>query len=263
MSRIEYIPVPAFEDNYIWVLTDGVDAIVVDPGEAGPVLNYLRKNRLDLSAIFITHHHNDHVAGVQQLLNVKEVPVFGPSVDQLPFVSHGLRDGDCVIIEKPVGVFNVLAVPGHTLDHIAYFHAADGAGHSHVLCGDTLFSCGCGRLFEGKPTDMLESLDKLTALPGETFVHCAHEYTLSNIKFALSCEPTNVALLDWGIEAESRRASGVPTLPTTIAHELATNPFLRLDEQSVRDTLSEHLGAAVLNRVAAFSLMRDWKNNYR
>ena len=187
MKTLEYVPVPAFSDNYIWLVSNGRDAVVVDPGEAAPVRAFLAQRRLRLSAILLTHHHADHVGGVADLCGNASMPVYGPAAEAIAEVTHPLSGGDRVSIESPAMELAVLDVPGHTRGHIAYFQAAHAGAAPHVFCGDTLFACGCGRLFEGTPAQMLASLDALAALPGETQVHCAHEYTLANIRFALAC----------------------------------------------------------------------------
>jgi hydroxyacylglutathione hydrolase len=261
--ELEYVPVPAFEDNYIWLVSDGRHAVVVDPGEAEPVRAYLAKRGWQLSAILLTHHHRDHVGGVADLLKGQAVPVYGPAGEAIEHLTYRLKSGDHVSIAEPALEFSVLDVPGHTSGHIAYFQAADPRGTPHVFCGDTLFACGCGRLFEGTPAQMLESLDALAALPGATEVHCAHEYTLSNIRFALACDPDNHALQTWRDEATALRARQVPTLPTTMAHERAVNPFLRADNAAIQSTLAEQLHESVPDRLAAFTLMREWKNRFR
>ncbi|WMY09239.1 hydroxyacylglutathione hydrolase [Paraburkholderia phenoliruptrix] len=263
MNALEYVPVPAFEDNYIWVVSDGHHAVVVDPGEAAPVRACLAKRGWRLSAILLTHHHQDHVGGVADLLKGQAVPVYGPAGEAIEHVTQRLKNGDRVTIAKPALEFSVLDVPGHTSGHIAYFQAADPGGTPHVFCGDTLFACGCGRLFEGTPAQMLASLDALAALPGATQVHCAHEYTLSNIRFALACEPGNVELQAWRDKASELRARNQPTLPTTIAHERAVNPFLRSDSPAVHATLQEQLQEKISDRLTAFTLMREWKNRFR
>jgi hydroxyacylglutathione hydrolase len=261
--ELEYVPVPAFEDNYIWLVSDGRHAVVVDPGEAEPVRAYLAKRGWQLSAILLTHHHRDHVGGVADLLDGQAVPVYGPASEAIEHLTYRLKHGDRVKLAEPALEFAVLDVPGHTSGHIAYFQAGDPHGTPHVFCGDTLFACGCGRLFEGTPAQMLDSLDSLAALPGSTEVHCAHEYTLSNIRFALACDPDNRALQDWRDEATALRARKVPTLPTTIAHERAVNPFLRADDQAIQTALAEQLHESVPDRLAAFTLMREWKNRFR
>jgi hydroxyacylglutathione hydrolase len=262
----EYVPVPAFDDNYIWVVSDGHNAIAVDPGDAGPVRAYLAKRGWRLVAILLTHHHNDHVGGVADLLNGQDLPVYGPAgeaLGPLDAVVMRVKGGDRVHLDAPALDFTVLDVPGHTRGHIAYFQAADPSGVPHLFCGDTLFACGCGRLFEGSPAQMLDSLDSLAALPGNTEVHCAHEYTLSNIRFALACDPDNAALHTWSRDAAALRERGVPTLPTTIAHERAVNPFLRAGDPSVQASLADQLHETVSDRLAAFTLMREWKNRFR
>lgn len=264
---LQYIPVPAFEDNYIWVISNGCDAAVVDPGDAAPVADFLQRQGLRLTAILLTHHHADHVGGVVTLIQTcgayGPVPVYGPRSEAIQAVTNPLAGGDEVRIE-PLGlVLSVIDVPGHTRGHIAYFAAAGSEPVPHLLCGDTLFASGCGRLFEGTPQQMLASLDALAALPDATEVHCAHEYTLSNIAFALAVEPDNVDLLAWRDRAQGLRADGVATLPTTIGHEKRVNPFLRAHLPSIRLQLADKRQVHTSGRLDTFTALREWKNVFR
>jgi hydroxyacylglutathione hydrolase len=266
-GSLEYVPVPAFEDNYIWLVSDSRDAVVVDPGDAAPVEAYLAERGWRLTAILLTHHHNDHVGGVKALLDSRTaeggIPVYGPAGERIEHLTQRLSGGDSVHIEHPALDFTVIDVPGHTAGHIAYFQKRDPRGTPHLFCGDTLFASGCGRLFEGTAKQMLASLDSLAALPDNTQVHCAHEYTLSNIRFARACEPSNDALARWSDDAQALRAAGKPTLPTTIAHEKAVNPFLRADEPAIHATLAAQFGQSVNDRLDAFTMLRGWKDKFR
>jgi len=264
---LEYVPVPAFEDNYIWLVSDSRDAVVVDPGDAAPVEAYLAKRGWRLTAILLTHHHQDHVGGVKALLASRTaeggIPVYGPAGERIEHLTERLSGGDSVHIDHPAMDLTVIDVPGHTAGHIAYFQPGDQNGTPHVFCGDTLFASGCGRLFEGTAQQMLHSLDTLAALPENTQVHCAHEYTLSNIRFARAVEPDNDALLRWSDDAQALRHAGKPTLPTTIGHEKAVNPFLRSDVPAIHTTLATQVGAPVSDRLEAFRMMRGWKDKFR
>jgi hydroxyacylglutathione hydrolase len=228
MPEINVTAIPAFHDNYIWLVsTEGDECAVIDPGEAEPVLGALKREALELSCILLTHHHADHIGGVERLVAASGAAVYGPHDPRIPAQSRSFREGERVDLE-PLGLsFQVLEVPGHTSTHIAYY------GHGCLFCGDTLFSVGCGRLFEGTPGQMQESLDKLAALPPETRVFCAHEYTLSNCDFALQVEPDNRALARRASAVEAARAAGRSTVPSTLAEELAVNPFLRSREAAV------------------------------
>ena len=221
---------PAFTDNYIWMLDDGTSAVVVDPGEAAPVQAALDARQLALAAILVTHHHGDHVGGVDALRSRLSGPVYGPRRESIPAPYVALDDGDTV--EVLGQRFEVIDVPGHTAGHIAYFHAGrDGA--PLLFCGDTLFSGGCGRLFEGTPAQMHASLSKFAALPADTRVCCTHEYTLSNLRFAAAVEPGNGAITAYTQRCQATREAGQPTLPSSMAQELAINPFLRCTQPEV------------------------------
>lgn len=252
-------PICAFSDNYIWLLFDegSRQAYVVDPGDAAPVLDTLKSMQLELTGILITHHHFDHVGGVQDLCARYQPVVYGPHNPAIKGVTHRLGAGDTLDV---LGMrLDVLEVPGHTLDHIAYVHRGDSP---LVFCGDTLFAGGCGRLFEGDPPMMLRSLESLAALPPSTRVYCAHEYTLSNLAFARAVEPDNVSLVERIAMAEATRARDEPTVPSDIALELATNPFLRCNEEGLRSSLRQQ-GRYPGDSVAdIFAAVRSWKDAF-
>lgn len=257
---MKLIAIPAFSDNYLWLLHDTRQAVVVDPGQAEPVLECLREHRLALQTILVTHHHADHVGGVAQLHSATGARVVGPAKEAIPEPVQRLRHGDTV---EALGLdFRVLEVPGHTAGHIAYY--AECPGEAPLLfCGDTLFSGGCGRLFEGTPAQMLASLGALAALPGDTRVCCAHEYTLANLRFARAVEPDNAALAAHQAECEQLRARGLPTLPSTIAVERAINPFLRSRERAVVTSVAAHAPHTDTRDAAAvFGALREWKNQF-
>lgn len=252
------IPVPAFDDNYIWLVENGDgSAFVVDPGDPAPVEAALDARDLRLDAILITHHHFDHVGGLMALKERHGCHVYGPANPAIDGIDTTLGHGD----EVRVGgrEFSVLAVPGHTLDHIAFF--CPEATPPLLFCGDTLFAGGCGRLFEGTPAVMHESLDRLAALPAETLVYCAHEYTLANLAFARTADPDNEALKKRQRATADLREAGIPTVPSTIARELATNPFLRSGEASVQHAL-EAAGRDAADPVRAFASLRSWKDSF-
>jgi hydroxyacylglutathione hydrolase len=252
-------PIPAFDDNYLWLLHDGRDAWVVDPGDAAPVEAYLKDHGLALRGILLTHHHADHTGGVAELRQAQEVPVYGPAFESLPEPVIRLGEGDGVDV---LGCrFEVIEVPGHTAGHIAYF-SQDFEGTPLLFCGDTLFSGGCGRLFEGTPAQMLASLDRLQSLPGDTRVCCAHEYTLSNLRFAQAVEPANEALAAYVAHCQQRRDQGLPTLPSTVSLERRINPFLRSREGTVV-TAVQAQDPQAHTETEVFAALREWKNRFR
>ena len=256
------IPIPAFSDNYIWLLRDGRNAAVVDPGDAAPVQAYLDREQLTLTAIVNTHHHGDHVGGNAGLLARAAVPVFGPARENIPGRTRALAEGDAITVPGIGLELAVLDVPGHTAGHIAYVAADGGEGAPVAFVGDTLFAGGCGRLFEGTPPQMADSLAKLAALPANTRAYCAHEYTLANLRFALAVEPGNAALRERIAREQARRDRGVPTVPSSIADERATNPFLRAAEPAVFAAAEAHAGRRLADAVDAFAVLREWKNKF-
>ena len=258
-QALSVLTVPAFNDNYLWLIHDGTNAAVVDPGDAGPVREALHAHGLALTCILLTHHHADHIGGVASLLAEWPVPVYGPRNDGIPVITHALDEGDRVRVDGLDLELEVLAVPGHTLGHIAYVRGTPGA--RWLFCGDTLFGGGCGRLFEGTPVQMAASLGKLAALPDDTLVYCAHEYTVSNLKFAQAVEPDNQGLALRMRDASEKRGTRLPTVPSTIGLEKGTNPFLRYTEPAIVRSLVEagrlKDGASP---VEAFAALREWKN---
>ena len=254
------LALPAFSDNYIWMLHDGVGAAVVDPGDAAPVCAALDAHGLVLKAILVTHHHADHVGGVQALRDRLQGPVYGPARERIPEPFVPLAEGDHVDLLGHR--FDVLDVPGHTAGHIAYVVRQTDADEPMLFCGDTLFSAGCGRLFEGTPEQMQASLAKFTALPGDTRVYCTHEYTQSNLRFALAVEPENPEVQAASARCAELRARGDITLPSTVAAELRFNPFLRCAEPAVAASARAH-GASDNSPLAVFAALREWKNQFR
>jgi hydroxyacylglutathione hydrolase len=257
---MKLIPLPAFQDNYLWLLHDGHRALVVDPGDAQPVLSFLERNDLQLEAILVTHHHADHVGGVDAVRNATGAQVYGPARERIPEPLIRLDEGDAITV---LGLrFEVIDVPGHTAGHIAYY-SADMDGAPLLFCGDTLFSGGCGRLFEGTPEQMLASLEKLSSLPGSTRVCCTHEYTLSNLRFARAVEPNNADLIHYIERCEALRARSQPTLPSTIEQEKRINPFLRTRLAGVAEAARRHDPATPQDEVAVFAAIRQWKNEFK
>ena len=256
MSAFEVVSVRAFSDNYIWTLRDAKAAAVVDPGDAKPVIEYLDAQGLELVAILNTHHHADHVGGNAELLRRWNVPVYGPRDPRIAEVTQRVGDGDRVKLPHFGTEFEVIEIPGHTRSHIAFL------GGGMLFCGDTLFAAGCGRLFEGTPQQMHASLTRLAQAPDSTRVYCGHEYTLSNVRFAKAAEPGNAALDALEQKASAQRAKDLPTLPTDIGQEKATNPFLRVTEPQVIESASRYAGKPLSDPVSVLAAIREWKNNF-
>ncbi len=253
-------PIPAFTDNYIWAIHEDASSqlAVVDPGDAEPVMRYLAENDLTLSHIFITHHHPDHTGGLSKLISEFNPVVFGPEPSNIKGISNFLHEGDSFQLFGRT--FEIFEVPGHTLDHIAYF--SDDENHPLVFCGDTLFAAGCGRLFEGTPSMMVESLGKLTKLKPNTAVYCTHEYTLANLKFAMAADGGNSTLQQRVTDEQTKREADLPTLPSSISLELATNPFLRCDNSDVQENVAAARGVSSTDTTEVFAALRQWKDNF-
>jgi len=255
---LEVTPVPTLNDNYVWLLhgEQPEHVAIVDPGEAGPVREALQARNLTPKAILVTHRHWDHVNGIEALLEDFDVPVYGPADEPVPARSRGLRDGDRLELPDLGLSFHIHGIPGHTLGHIAY------SGHGLLLSGDTLFSGGCGRMFEGEPQQMLASLDKLAALPGDTRLYCGHEYTLKNLDFCEAVEPQNPYIGQMRTRAKARLAAAQPTLPTTLAEENQFNVFLRCREPSVQKAAIQRAGHELNTAHEVFAVIRAWKDQF-
>jgi hydroxyacylglutathione hydrolase len=252
------LALPAFADNYIWMLHDGARAVVVDPGDAAPVQAALDALHLQLEAILVTHRHPDHVGGVDELRPRLQGAVYGPALEAVPQPCMGMNDGDTVQVLGHA--FEVMHLPGHTRGHIAFVQR-DTAHAPLLFCGDTLFSGGCGRMFEGTASQMSHSLARLAALAADTQVCCTHEYTLANLRFAVAVEPGNAELIHYQGQCLARREAGQPTLPSSIARERMINPFLRCHEPDVVMSAQAH-GATGTDTVAVFAALREWKNHF-
>lgn len=255
----EITAIPALQDNYIWAIHGDHRAVVVDPGEAAPVLAFLHAHDLRLDAILCTHRHADHIGGIAKLREVYNVPVYGRRHENNPHITHDLREGDRVTLDTFGIAFDILSIPGHLDDHIAYF--APEITPAILFCGDVLFGAGCGRNFEGTLEQLYRSLQRLARLPDTTRVYCAHEYTAANLRFALACEPDNLAVQQRIATARQLRAAHQPTLPSSIAVEKATNPFLRCAQAEIVHTLRQR-GLVDSSELGVFTALREWKNDF-
>lgn len=258
MGKLCVLTVPAFEDNYFWLIHDGQHAAVVDPGSSAPIQAALAAQNLSLIAILLTHHHADHTGGVAGLLAQKAVPVYGPAHENIPGISKSVIEGDVVRLPELDLSFSVLDVPGHTRGHVAYV----AREQPWLFCGDVLFACGCGRISGGTPEQMRISLSKIAMLPDTTLVYCAHEYTLKNLEFALEADPGNTALVERAERERATRAAGKPTIPSRIDIEKATNPFLRYTEPEILDRLLREGRVIDRKPETAFAALRKWKDGF-
>ena len=255
MIKVE--PIPAFSDNYIWLVTTNEGSIVIDPGDANPVIEYLSKNKdLTLNSILLTHHHYDHSGGIEDLRKRYDLKVFGPN-NQIKSVDHRVVEGDEILVNGLI--FKIIEVPGHTLDHIAFYN--DDDDNPILFCGDTLFAAGCGRVFEGTFDQMYESLLKLKKLPENTIVYSGHEYTTANLMFANHVEPLNKNIRDSLSKVQELRSKNIPTLPTSIKEEKLINPFLRCDDESLQIIMRKKFNTD-LSELNIFSALREWKDNF-
>lgn len=262
-NNMKVSAIPAFSDNYIWAISiDGNQSIVlVDPGDAQVCIKYLEQHQLSLSAILITHHHADHVGGIAALRDYchkknEKLTVYGPKHENIPHCDVALKENDIATVDSLKLSFTVIDLPGHTSGHIAYL------GDDNLFCGDTLFSGGCGRLFEGTPKQMLTSLNKLAALPERTHVYCAHEYTKANLNFALTVEPQNSELVYYYNQVINKREQGLSTIPTSILIEKKINPFLRCDQASIMESASQYSDRDINDPLSTFTVIRQWKDNF-
>jgi hydroxyacylglutathione hydrolase len=262
-TKLKFTPIPAFRDNYIWLIENEAsdDVFLVDPGQAEPALRHLDEHELTLSGVLITHSHNDHIGGINEVIASHPAPVYGPQCERIPQISSPVSEGTHVELWPGIA-FEVLEIPGHLDEHVAYFFSGDAANLPAVCAGDTLFSSGCGRMFDGPPVAYKHSLDRLKRLPSETLVYCAHEYTLANLKFAVSIEPDNMNIRQKEVEVQQRLSDSKCSLPTTIASELATNPFLRCDNDRVKREVSRQSQQSLSNELETFTALRSLKDRF-
>jgi hydroxyacylglutathione hydrolase len=249
--------ISAFEDNYIWAMHNEAHAVVVDPGDAEPVLSFLASHGLELTAILCTHRHHDHIGGIAKLCSVYNLPVYGRQHSKNPQISHDLKEGDQLKLDEFGLVFDIMEVPGHVDDHIAYYSANPGI----LFCGDVLFGAGCGKNFEGPVEQLHRSLQRFSRLPENTLAYCAHEYTASNLGFAKVCDPDNPGVQERIEETQALREKNLSTVPFTISRELATNPFMRCNDPAVLRSLQKQ-GYEVHDELSAFTALRDWRDRF-
>ncbi|MDH5359741.1 MAG: hydroxyacylglutathione hydrolase [Gammaproteobacteria bacterium] len=255
MLKIEAIP--AFDDNYIWLILDDSRryAAIVDPGDEEPVIDYLTEHQIQPVAILITHHHGDHTGGVSELVKQYHIPVYGPAHERIPAMTHLLKGGDRVMLEELAADFQVIDAPGHTRGHILYY------GHELLFCGDTLFAGGCGRVFEGTMEQMYQAMAKIDSLPEQTRIYCAHEYTEANLRFARVAEPDNQALIKRIEDTRLLRQQNTPSVPSLLALEKQTNPFLRCKVESLIQAAEAYVGHSLTEPAAVFTAVRNWKDD--
>ncbi len=255
-KTIQVYPIPALKDNYIWAIVDSNEAYVVDPGESAPVIAFLEANDVVLKGILITHHHGDHVQGIAELLNYRDVPVVGSHHSPLSGFTHRVHEGSEVKVTERLPALQVLEIPGHTLDHIAFYT------HGILFCGDTLFGAGCGRIFEGTGKMLYASLQKIAQLPLETLICCAHEYTLLNLKFAHHVEPDNIVVNERLMKTLKMYEQHQPSLPSSLLLEKQTNPFLRCDEPELKRAVEDFYGKKFATAEEVFIALRQWKDHF-
>ncbi|AEP29592.1 hydroxyacylglutathione hydrolase [Brumicola nitratireducens] len=249
--------IPAFSDNYIWCVHDGKHALVVDPGDAAPVIRTLKEQKLSLTYILITHHHYDHTGGVEALIAAyPDAVVYGPKNPKITGIDHRLAEGESLFLQDPEIELKILETPGHTMDHIVFYN------DDLLFCGDTLFSAGCGRMFEGTPDVFYRSLQKLSQLPDKTKVYCTHEYTLANLAFASHVDPENSSLQEYQTWATAQRNNDQITLPSSIAKQKKINPFLRCDSKTIKQNIESIMNLSTNTEVEVFAALRRCKDDF-
>ena len=249
-------PIKALSDNYIWLVTTNEGSIVIDPGESKQIIDLVKSNEIDLEGILITHHHYDHTNGIEEILKYKKVEVYGPK-NNVNSITKRVKQND---VFNLIGLkFEVIETPGHTLDHIAFYCFKDEK--SILFCGDTLFSGGCGRVFEGTYSQMYESLKKLSKLPEDTQIFCGHEYTSSNLQFACAVEPNNQFIKEYNEEIIEKTKNGVPSLHSSLKIEHMINPFIRCNEENLIDNINKKFGE-IISEIEIFSTLRKWKDDF-